>query len=251
MIKFFRHIRQTLIMENKTSKYLKYAIGEIILVVIGILIALQVNNWNIDRTDRISEQKYLKNIQLDLQKDLASLSFLINYRKERIIGDQKLIEHINSAPITDVTEVTKNVVNSLMEQRFSPNNNTFNELSSSGNLNLISNDSIKSLLLELEELYKTNSFGIEHETYDYREYISKPIAEHINYEQLTPVYMGEKTIEEQKITIESFEALFKSRIYKNGLFIFGLTSKDMITLYQSIEAKSKQIIELINIELNK
>ena len=49
MIKFFRHIRQNLIMENKTSKYLKYAIGEIILVVIGILIALQVNNWNENR----------------------------------------------------------------------------------------------------------------------------------------------------------------------------------------------------------
>ncbi len=46
MIKFFRQIRQNLIMENKTSKYLKYAIGEIVLVVIGILIALQINNWN-------------------------------------------------------------------------------------------------------------------------------------------------------------------------------------------------------------
>ena len=49
MIKFFRHIRKSLLMENKTSRYFKYAIGEIILVVIGILIALQVNNWNNDR----------------------------------------------------------------------------------------------------------------------------------------------------------------------------------------------------------
>ena len=48
MIKFFRNIRQILIMENNTSKYLKYAIGEIVLVVIGILIALQINNWNVD-----------------------------------------------------------------------------------------------------------------------------------------------------------------------------------------------------------
>ena len=49
MIKFFRHIRKNLLMENKTSKYFKYAIGEIILVVIGILIALQINNWNEQR----------------------------------------------------------------------------------------------------------------------------------------------------------------------------------------------------------
>jgi len=251
MIKFFRHIRQTLIMENKTSKYFKYAIGEIVLVVIGILIALQVNNWNIERIERKSELKFLKNIQLDLEKDLSSLSFLINFRKERIKGDSKIIQHINGAPIKDITEVTKNVVNTIMEQRFSPNNNTYVELSSSGNLNLISNDSIKSLLLELEALYKLNNFGIDHEAFDYREYISKSLAKHTNLEQLTPVFMDEKTIEEQGITRESFKALFESPEYKNGIYIIGLTSKDMITLYEDIAAKSRQIIAMIQKELKE
>ena len=50
--------------QNKTGKYLKYAVGEIILVMIGILLALQVNNWNIARTERIQEIKYLNNIYL-------------------------------------------------------------------------------------------------------------------------------------------------------------------------------------------
>ena len=53
MIKFFRHIRKSLLEENKMGKYFKYAIGEIILVVIGILIALQINNWNEGIKDRI------------------------------------------------------------------------------------------------------------------------------------------------------------------------------------------------------
>ena len=248
MIKLFRNIRQQLLMENNTSKYLKYAIGEIVLVVIGILIALQVNNWNIERIDRKSELKFLKNIQLDLEKDLSSLSFLINFRKERIKGDSKLIQQINGAPIEDITIVTKNVVNTIMEQRFSPNNNTYVELSSSGNLNLISNNSIKSLLLELEALYKLNNFGIDHEAFDYREYISKPLAKHVNLEQLTPVYLNEKTIEEQGITTESFKTLFESKEYKNGLYIISLTSKDMITLYEDIDNKSKQIIAMIQKE---
>jgi uncharacterized membrane protein len=52
MIKFFRKIRQNLLMENKTGKYLKYAIGEIVLVVIGILIALSINNFNNSRQER-------------------------------------------------------------------------------------------------------------------------------------------------------------------------------------------------------
>ena len=248
MIKIFRNIRQNLLIEGKTTKYLKYAIGEIVLVVIGILIALQVNNWNIERIDRKSELKFLKNIQLDLEKDLSSLSFLINFRKDRIKGDSKLIQQINGAPIEDITEVTKNVVNTIMEQRFSPNNNTYVELSSSGNLNLISNDSIKSLLLELEALYKLNNFGIDHEAFDYREYISKPLAKHVNLEQLTPVYLNEKTIEEQGITTESFKTLFESKEYKNGLYIISLTSKDMITLYEDINNKSKQIIAMIQKE---
>ena len=60
MIKFFRKIRQNLLMENKTGRYLKYAIGEIILVMIGILLALQVNNWNQQRIAMQKEQLLLE-----------------------------------------------------------------------------------------------------------------------------------------------------------------------------------------------
>ena len=67
MIKFFRHIRQRYISEGKTKKYLLYAIGEIILVVIGILIALQINNWNEGRKERKVENDILSMLYEDLQ----------------------------------------------------------------------------------------------------------------------------------------------------------------------------------------
>jgi hypothetical protein len=67
MIKFFRKIRQRLLTENKFSKYLLYAIGEIILVVIGILIALQINNWNSYKKDRIKEEKLLHGLVVNLE----------------------------------------------------------------------------------------------------------------------------------------------------------------------------------------
>ena len=66
MIKFFRKIRQNLLMENKTGKYFKYALGEIILVVIGILIALQVNNWNEGEKLRKTQNAYLKQLATDV-----------------------------------------------------------------------------------------------------------------------------------------------------------------------------------------
>ena len=70
MIKFFRHIRKSLLMENKTSKYFKYAIGEIVLVVIGILIALQINNWNENKKKTSLEIKHLKELKSDIAETL-------------------------------------------------------------------------------------------------------------------------------------------------------------------------------------
>ena len=72
MIKFFRKIRQKLLSENKFSKYLIYAIGEIILVMIGILLALQVNNWNEERKQKQKEIVNLIAIKEDLEHDLKT-----------------------------------------------------------------------------------------------------------------------------------------------------------------------------------
>ena len=89
MIHLFRRIRQKYLSENRVSKYLIYAIGEILLVVIGILIALQVNNWNEDRKERIKEQEVLSELEQ---------SIVINL--ETLIQSKRLIEnHIRSSEI--------------------------------------------------------------------------------------------------------------------------------------------------------
>ncbi|TXG34562.1 DUF6090 family protein [Seonamhaeicola maritimus] len=77
MIKFFRKIRQNSLSEGKTGKYLKYAIGEIILVVIGILLALQINNWNEARKNRVLEKEYLIRLLEDLEHDQKDLTQVI------------------------------------------------------------------------------------------------------------------------------------------------------------------------------
>jgi hypothetical protein len=79
MIKFFRKIRQNLLMENKTGKYFKYAIGEIILVVIGILIALQINNWNENQKKQKQLDAIYTIIEQNLKADLKNLEEPIAY----------------------------------------------------------------------------------------------------------------------------------------------------------------------------
>ncbi len=90
MIKFFRKIRQNLLSERKTGKYFKYAIGEIILVVIGILIALQINNWNEKRKDRINERALYSRIITDLQADENRINANIKYYKR----DKSMLNNI-------------------------------------------------------------------------------------------------------------------------------------------------------------
>lgn len=73
MISFFRKIRQKLLSQNQVTRYLVYALGEIFLVVIGILIALQINNWNENQKNKATEQKLLKELKDDLSETLRDL----------------------------------------------------------------------------------------------------------------------------------------------------------------------------------
>ena len=90
MIKFFRHIRQNLVMENKTGKYFKYAIGEIILVVIGILIALQINNWNQERINNQRAEGYLKSLAEDLKSDIVQYDYNIENYEQDLDNNKRL-----------------------------------------------------------------------------------------------------------------------------------------------------------------
>ena len=92
MIKFFRRIRQNLLMENKTGKYFKYAIGEIVLVMIGILLALQVNNWNENRLNNIAVKTYLNKLIQDFTDEQESLNLIIDRHSYKYFSMQYLLE---------------------------------------------------------------------------------------------------------------------------------------------------------------
>ena len=93
MIKFFRKIRKQLLSENKVNKYLLYAVGEIILVVIGILIALQINNLNEAKKTRAQEVAYLKNIKSDLAATNIEMDQYGASRAQRARAASRIVEH--------------------------------------------------------------------------------------------------------------------------------------------------------------
>jgi len=92
MIKFFRKIRQNLLMENKTGKYFKYAIGEIVLVVIGILIALQINNWNENRLNNKAIKAYLTSFIQDLNSEKEGFERINKWHSFKYYSMQYLLK---------------------------------------------------------------------------------------------------------------------------------------------------------------
>lgn len=143
MIKLFRHIRQNLIMENKTGKYFKYAIGEIILVVIGILIALQINNWNEQRKDRLKEQVILKQLKEDYLSNLRQLEEKMMTRTNMINSGLQILKSFDQPEVVVFDSLTNNMAIISSDPTFDP---IQNDLISSGNLRLINNEKLKRLL---------------------------------------------------------------------------------------------------------
>ena len=153
MIKFFRKIRQKLLSENKFSKYFIYAIGEIILVVIGILIALQVNNWNEERKSNIETNKIREELNAEFYNNRIVLNERIKDLKIANSNVRIVLSLINKekTKLQDVN-IDSILSKSLKYGNYNPANNTINELISSGKLGLIKNNSIKENLFNWLQL---------------------------------------------------------------------------------------------------
>jgi hypothetical protein len=149
MLKFFRRIRQNLLMENKTGKYFKYAIGEIILVVIGILIALQINNWNENRKEKQKTQTYLKLLLEDFKQESLKINGYIDESKEIVSKYEAYEEKFTQADMS-LLEIVRALSDIKIQKTTTAvyGINTVEILKSTGDIRIIS-DKIRNKLVEL------------------------------------------------------------------------------------------------------
>jgi len=156
MLKLFRRIRQKMLAENKLRNYLLYAMGEIILVVIGILIALQVNTWNEQLKKNKLKNEYMAALENDLSKDKKQLNSRLNLNK-KMIKDLALIkDEITNGNIKTTEDfiMTRNSVGGGIRLINTYNTNSFNLLISSGNIGLLDKQ-LREDIMELNRLQKT------------------------------------------------------------------------------------------------
>ncbi|WP_445732333.1 DUF6090 family protein [Mariniflexile sp.] len=149
MIKIFRNIRKNLLAEGKTSKYLKYAIGEIILVVIGILIALSINNWNQERILKIEEEGIVRNIHNEYLQNKTIIKTSLE-ESDSCANTLKILMDLIGK---DEALINNHNIDSLLFYAidppiFRPSENTISGLIQSGRLELLHNQELVDLIYE-------------------------------------------------------------------------------------------------------
>lgn len=153
MIKFFRKIRQTLLTENKFSKYFIYAIGEIILVVIGIFLALQINDWNNNRIAEDQMTSYLISLKNDLQRDTTNYSRSIRHYEMMINWKEYIkLSHFENVPTDSLIQLIRNNTSASI-----PVTTTFMKITNSGITQISDNDSLSQ---KVYEYYTTKLDGL-------------------------------------------------------------------------------------------
>lgn len=237
--------------QNKTGKYLKYAIGEIILVVIGILIALQINNWNEHRKTRATEIIFLKNIEADLKLNLVSLDAFVISRQEAIKSSKLVINYFNNPNSINLNTFNLHSINVMVWFPFQQNDNTYQELVNSGQLSIISNKDIKDQMQNMQSSFKTIAFVENEMQQDFESYLYDPFF------SIADVDLAMKNLDAQteersdipEINAEQVKTLLQNIKFKNGFALVAYNSELLISEYTNMKETTDKLIELIEKEI--
>jgi len=249
MIKFFGNIRLTLIGEGKTSKYLKYAIGEIVLVVIGILIALAINNWNSSNNDIAKYKKQLLKVVENIKSDSIQLKQLKQTRLNLIDETTQMMKELNERNIIDQNTFLISFVKLTGERKFVPDmnyglGNEFEDYHNSHIHDLLDEYLKLSEKIKFRE-QRHNEFSENMEMELWKNGFFRTIGpKFIKDEQNTPYAQNFNTLDMEKIGIYDNEPLYA--LCLRAEYGFNL----LLLEYDELAAKGEELIKAINDFLN-
>jgi len=248
MINFFRKTRKKLADDNRPLKYMRYAIGEIVLVVIGILIALSINNWNEQRKIDYQEQELLEGLKIEFSTNLKRLDKVLQLHKNSIESANEIMTYFNE----DISGIPEAKFDSLLFHiqnvwTFNPRKGLLNSVITSGQINIISNVELKTQLASFEDMVN----DIEEETREMSLLGAK-------FYSITNEYIniGKQNALGYKVFInEGFQSDY-NRFFKDILAYNNINNEiswsyDLLDEEIEIMKSIERIIELITEELNK
>jgi hypothetical protein len=249
MIKLFRKIRQNLLNEGKTTKYFKYAIGEIVLVVIGILIALQINNWNENRKETIEEKAILESLYENL--------ILAKHQSETLIAGEENLKTslIQILGISSNTNIEITITDSIFKdavwdlQSDQPTFNTYSNLKNTNKLSLIKNKNINQKFTDLEfRLNKLNDI-LEDRLSVHQIRIDDILENDINFIPLVKSNISSINIDNE--SLNNYSEILENKRIRNLLGMKLSFTQDIIDYRKNLDVEIENLIINIKSELHK
>ena len=234
MTRFFIKIRQKLLTENKLSKYLIYAIGEIVLIVIGIMIALSLNNANDVKNQRRKEHALLNEMHQNLKIDLKDLDYNIKESVKRIQANEIILKELQERmPMHD--SLKPYYANIIGNFQLSNNTAAWENLKSVG-MDLISNDSLRNAI--------SNLYTVK---YRYLENVTKGVDDGHQWNTFYPQFLDLINVEQFWIAAEpvNHEALLENRKFKETLKMNLFIRNYMLNQYKTIHKDVKFLLDQI------
>lgn len=245
MIKLFRNIRKNLLNEGKTTKYFKYAIGEIVLVVIGIFIALQLNNWNQERQEKIKLDVYFEKMLDELDQEVLITAQNIKNIDSLGILQKRSLEILSTKDSKDIPELMAVLGSVATSWSSSESAEIFDEFMAQGLLSQVADDNLKQALRNLKDVM--NSFKIMDNFVDnqYNTLIEPFFAKNINYAMVALPRYKDNLLQGGPKT--DFEALFNSMELWNVTTLKLETTNEILKRLRLLERTINQLI----VELKK
>lgn len=239
MIKFFRTIRIKLLSERKFTQYLLYAVGEIILVVIGILIALQINNWNEQRKNRVTEKKLLIALHDDLLVNIDRLNKEILLEQRTIKQANKIINHLDERkPYDPALDLI------FTEAIYSPDitiSTSSYEMIKFKGIDIVQNESLQRKIIDLFDV-------------DYADLIAQTVRLENQFwpsSVLPLIHKHFRVGKHRKLKPTNYEALMDDTTYKNMVTHRAGFRALALNLKIKVLNNTEALDELIMIEINK
>ncbi len=256
MISFFRKIRQNLLNQGKTARYFKYAIGEIFLVVIGILIALQINNWNSQRNERNQEQLILESLKASFIENLNTLIKAKSDTKKVHVACVDLLALIHPTQVT----YTNDEVNSLLSQilhyyTWDPTTGAFNQVINSGHFNIIQSKEIKIKVSNWSRLITDSAKDFNISNDHLFNSIVLYLSQHANIKNMP---IPESLYSNTKLSVippSNFESdyikMMSSKEFENLIHWQAINLFYIVNEYEKIQSYLETTLKLIDVEIKK
>jgi len=246
MLKFFRNIRKKLAAQNKVASYLRYAIGEIILVVIGILIALQVNNWNEERKFNQEGLRIKHELYLEFSDNRAVLKERIEALEKANNSVRSVLNFINKdREIIQKSNLDSLISSSLKYGNYNPSNSTILELIGSGKLNLIDDKSLKKNLYNWLQLLKDSDEDFKNQDQQATTFLIPYLSKRISIKNLNLYDKMNVTEKSQLFSSDYYdvfhdlelENLYQSKFFWNTIMINHYKDLDKLAVEIMNQAK--------------